>query len=70
MICQFLAKMFMLLAFCPLTFALGNWASSAVEDVHKALITEAPVLPKELMRRGIATCAYVSGNPGEGPASV
>jgi hypothetical protein len=63
--------MFMLLAFCHLTFALGEWASSAVEDVHKALITEAAVLPKEeLMRRDIATCAYVSGNPGEGPASV
>jgi hypothetical protein len=59
--------MFILLAFCHLTFALGEWASSAVEDV---LITEAAVLPKELMRRGIATCAYVSGNPGEGPASV
>jgi hypothetical protein len=55
------------LVFCHLTFAVGELVPSAVEDAHKALVTEPAVLPPELMKRDVATCAYVSGNPGEDP---
>lgn len=59
--------MFIFLVFFHITVALGECVPSAIEDVHKALVTEPAVLPQELMRRDIDTCAYVSGNPGEDP---
>ena len=58
-------NMFIFWLCCLFAVSLGEQVPSAVEDVHRALITEAPVLPPELMRRGIATCAYISGNSGE-----
>ena len=58
----------MLLIIWLLTFyatSLADQQPSAIEDVHRALITEAAVLPPELLRRDIATCAYISGDPGQ-----
>lgn len=44
--------------------ARGGQTSGTINDVHKALITEAAVLPAGLLKRDVATCGYISGNPG------
>jgi len=44
--------------------ARGDQVSGTVDDVHTALITEAAVLPAGLLKRDVATCAFVSGDPG------
>jgi hypothetical protein len=56
--------MFVPWLFVLFAVARGDQASGNVDDVHRALITEAAVLPTGLFKRDIATCAFVSGDSG------